>query len=415
MSALAVLLLKRGVIVSGSDLTMNPQLEALGKLGAKIHVGHKQRNVPANCDMVVINGAIADDNPELVFAHKKGVRVVERPELLAHIARGYESVIAVGGTHGKSTTTAMIGKIFTDAGLDPTVHNGAVGIDYENPLSNLTIGSTKFFITEACEFKRSFLALKPTVAVITNIGYDHIDCYASFDELKQSFKQFSDNAKVTITPHACQVENITQHQDGRFSFDIYADPDTCYLAPITCHLSVPGYHNVLNALAAIGVARHFRIPTCSVVSSLSTFKGISRRFETLGHIGKCQIISDYAHHPNEIRTTIETASSLFQNFLLVFQPHTYTRTKALFPEFISTLSHTNLILFETYSAREVHIPGGHSRDLASSLGTKHYKRVDSLVRALEKLAPRYDAIIVTGAGDLDPKLRNKLFRKSFCE
>lgn len=345
MSGLAELLRHKEYTVTGSDISMG---------------GHS--TLPENVEIVVKNGAISDDNPELVQAKKLGLPIVDRSELLAQISQEYANIIAVAGTSGKSTTTAMIGEIFKAAGLNPTVHNGAVLMSEE---SGLHIGGDEYFITEACEFKKSFLTLYSTLAVITNIRPDHMNCYHDFDDLKATFKQFSQQSKSVIFG-----ENF-------------------------------GNHILENIDLATRAAQHFEIDDVIIENALANFKGLKRRFEVLGKLGETIIVSDYAHHPDEIRTTIASANERWNNYLIVFQPHTYTRTRDLFLEFEDVLWNKDVILFKTYSAREDEIIGARAEDLADALNQPCFMSELRLVEFIKKTASRYEAVIFTGAGDID--------------
>ena len=355
MNALARLTELDGATVSGSDLTVGN--------------GHDADNIHAGLDSVVINGAITDDNPELLRARQLNIQIIERAELLAQIEHRYANRIAVAGSHGKSTTTAMIGAVLTAGGLNPTVHNGA--------MPNLRVGGKEFFVTEACEFKRSFLHLSPTVAVITNIDFDHVDCYKDIDDVRQTFKQFTDKA-----PTVFYTDNV---------------PD------IDLELTVPGAHNIGNARLAAAVGLHFGVPLNIIKKALEEFKGIERRFEKIGEIGMCDLITDYAHHPSEIITTIKTAQDLYgkSRFLIVFQPHTYTRTLALFDDFVQVLQTVPCALYRTFASREKPVKGGSALDLSRALRRRYFAGKDALRRYLVRMAGKYDAIILTGAGDVN--------------
>ena len=368
MSALAVMLHTRGHTVSGSDLVANEQTRKLQSLGIKIHIGHARAN-SAGADFVVINGAVDEGNPEL---KNKTAKIVRREELLAEIESTYKTRIAVAGTHGKSTTTAMIYAILANANLDPTVHNGAV-IQPIN--SNYVIGKGDIFLTEACEFKRSFLSLRPTIAVITNVDFDHADCYKDLADVQKTFDKFAAIAQTVIKTEEClPVKDLK--------------------------LRVPGAHNLENARAAAQVGRVLGISEPIIKKALENFMGIDRRFQKIASVDNCDIISDYAHHPAEIATTIQTARSLYKKFLVIFQPHTYTRTIALFQRFMQVLSTCDCVLYKTYAAREKPITGGRAEDLAAAAGVQCIETHTALNAFIKKHSDRYDAIILTGAGDM---------------
>ena len=422
MSALAAILLSRGHRVSGSDLTGNPQMDELKKLGARVHIGHDKKNLARGVQRVIINGAIADDNPELVEAQRRGLEIVRREDLLAEIARGYKNVIAIAGTHGKSTTTAMVAAIFRYAALNPTVHNGATGLD--GGMGQLHQGGDNFFITEACEFKKGFLALTPTVTVITNIDADHMDCYRDMDDVRDTYQQLAGKSRHVVINRDCpnsktimhtsksafgctRCHRVTRLPNGHHRF---------FSEGLAITLPIIGIHNVYNALAAIAVARHFRISTYTCKKALESFGGIARRFEHVGKIGEVNVISDYAHHPTELRTTIDSTNGLYRRILYVFQPHTYSRTKAHFAEFVDVLGSVrgakmscggadefvrDVVLLKTYSAREKPIRDGSAKDLAEYMGLRYFETHASLRRFVIGVADNYDAVVFMGAGDVD--------------
>ena len=401
MSALAAILHARGHKISGSDLTQSDQTRMLEGLGVKVFIGHRRAN-SKHADIVVINGAIREDNPELA----NNIPVVTREDLLAEIESTFRVRIAVAGSHGKSTTTAMIAQILVEAGLDPTVHNGAV-MHIKHPASqawhpslasaqaplmlegNYLLGKGDIFLTEACEFKRSFLTLSPTIAVITNIDFDHVDCFKDFAAVKQSFDEFAKKAGTVVRTEECP--------------------------PVDFALQVPGAHNLENARAAAQVGRVLGIKEDVIRKALENFKGTDRRFQRVGVIQTCDIISDYAHHPAELAATIQTARSLYNRFLVIFQPHTYTRTVALFNDFVKVLSACDCVMYRTYAARELPIVGGRAKDLAAAIknsplerrgGTRQRDGVvyiatpTALNNFIKRVSHKYDAIVLAGAGDM---------------
>ena len=361
MSALARLVELDGAIVTGSDANLNN--------------GHDAKNIHSGLDLVIINGAIADDNAEVLRAQQLGIPIIGREKLLAEIEKRYVNRIAVAGSHGKSTTTAMIGAVLSAGDLNPTVHNGAV--------PNLRVGGREFFVTEACEFKRSFLHLSPTVAVVTNIDFDHVDCYRDLDDIKAAFKEFTDKAPTVFC--GCTIPEVPK---------------------VDLKLSIPGEHNLLNAALAIRVGQHFGIPMETITRALEEFKGVARRFEKIGEIDACDLITDYAHHPAEVITTIKTAQELYGKgkFLIVFQPHTYTRTLVLFDDFVRVLQGAPCILYKTFASREKPLKGGTALDLARALKVKYFANKEALRRAVHRMATKYDAVILTGAGDINKVL-----------
>jgi UDP-N-acetylmuramate--alanine ligase len=425
MSALALILQGNNCIVSGSDLVANPQVDMLRTQGIEVHIGHARGNIPRSCDLVVYTSAIAPNNPELEEAYKRSIEAVTREELLGHIESTYKTRIAVAGTHGKSTTVAMLADIFCASGLDPTVHNGALMKSAcGGGKQNLRRGDSEIFITEACEFKRSFLKLSPTIAVVTNIDCDHMDCYRDLLDVQETFRAFAAKSDTVIVNADCENSQgvhgkgktitfgvkcdamvraieISEHEAGKFSFQLCAFGKT---TPV--RLSVAGFHNIYNALASAAAAFAFSISPDVIAEALSSFVGIARRFEEIPGgfptCPNCKLIIDYAHHPAELRATIETARAQYDKFLLVFQPHTYTRTLYLFDDFVSVLSTADCLLYKTYAAREKPIAGGRAFDLHRRIsGSRYFATANTLRNYLAHVAKNYDAIILTGAGDIN--------------
>jgi len=418
MSALAKLLWQQGKEVAGSDVVESVNTKSLITMGITVYIGHCSKNIEKeNPDCLVINGAIVDDNPEVLYAKKNKIKIIYREVLLAKIARRYTHLIAVAGCHGKSSTTAMIGKIFMQAGLYPTIHNGVQ--------DNLYIGTREWLITEACEFRKSFLKLKPNIAVVTNVDSDHLDCYHDLNEIKTCFAQYSLQSEILIkyaadvnSLHLCgkkktitfginigdvHAKKIHRLSNGGYSFELVVNPQVfgvIYQTP-TFEINVPGLHNVLNALAAIASALVCKIDITSIRNGLLKYNGIARRFQHFGKISNTPIILDYAHHPREILTTIQTAKNLYSKYLLIFQPHTYTRTISLWDDFIKVLNKVpNLVLYKTYAARGKSILGGRALDLSRALKTKYIATPKKLAEYMSKNASLYDAIILCGAGDV---------------
>lgn len=418
MSALAKLLWQQGKKVAGSDAVASDNTKELSALGIPVYIGHAAANLQHEpVHRLVINGAIADDNPELLAAKENGIKIIYRETLLAQIARRYQQVIAIAGCHGKSSTTAMIGAIFKQAGRQPTVHNGVQ--------NNLYIGGKQWFITEACEFRKSFLKLKPRIAVVTNVDADHLDCYQDLDEIKQCFAKFAAQSNILIknatdlnSAHLrgkqrtvtfgidvgdVHAKNLRPLANGGHLFNIAVNPKvfgTVYQIPrFVVH--VPGLHNVANALAAITCALVCQIDLASTCQAIAEYKGIARRFQQFAKIGNTPVILDYAHHPREIATTVQTAKNLYGKFLLVFQPHTYTRTISLWDDFLKVLGQVpNLVMYKTFAARGKTIVGGRALDLSRRLKVKYIANPKTLAQYLHQQAPNYDAIILCGAGDV---------------
>ena len=366
MSALAVFLKNSGYIVSGSDLTESEFTNSLKSLGVKIYIGHKAENIE-EADLVVYNSAIKLTNPELQYAIKKYIPIIERNKLLHEIAKNFKNVIAVSGCHGKTSTTALISEIFYKCKKNPTMHLGGVSKFFN---SNYLLGGNKFFITEACEYKRNFLSLKPDAEIILNVCLDHTDYYLNLDDIKSAYFQFAKNIKkrgvvilnsddensnfnikhlsVGILKDAdYTAKNITDN-GGKFGFDLYKNEKLIG----NINLNVFGYHNIYNALFSFAVCDYFKLNSKKIIKAICEFCGVKRRFESIAKINDALLISDYAHHPDEINAAIKSAKKISKDIVCVFQPHTYSRTKKFMHNFAECFSECDLILCDIYAARE---------------------------------------------------------------
>lgn len=417
MSALAKLTISTGGVVAGSDAVQNQQTESL-KSVCKVFIGHDLNNIKLfRPDLVVYSGAIKSDNSELVYAQQSGIKIMERSEYLALICKQYENVIAIAGTHGKTTTTAMIAQIFRCANLNPTIHVGGVCLNFD---SNVVVGDNKYFITEACEYKKSFEYIQSSLGVVTNIECDHMDCYQDFDDLKHSFAKFLDNSKMCMVENDNSVlnqittkiiytfgennanyvaKNLKITQFG-LCFDVYENDKIL----ANFRLNVMGEYNVKNALVAIGVARVYGIDITSIYDGLNSFLGVQRRNENLGRIGKTVVYADYCHHPTEIKNSIANFLYHFNRVLCIFQPHTYSRTVALMREFSKCFKGVKkLIIFKTYPAREKFNFLGSETNLFKHINLKNKELIvdrTQLIDRLNKISENYDCVIVLGAGDV---------------
>lgn len=421
MSGLAKLLFSNGTKVSGSDIGHSPEISSLQKLGIKIYTCHSDNNITKDIDIVVFTGAVKPDNQELLQAKKLNIKVVERSEFLAYIASLYKNVIAISGTHGKTTTTAMIGCIFQLADKQPTIHLGGESIDLKN---NTIIGDCKYFIVEACEYRNSFRFLHSDTAIITNIECDHLDYYKNLHDIEDSFCNFASKSNYLIKADEVNVTHSNIMSIGSdwvvaniaFS-DFGYDYNVIFKNQLFGHfrLNMLGVHNVINSLFAIAVSYHYGIDKKIIYGALKNFKGVARRYEKIGEIKgdkNIPVIIDYAHHPTEIKKSYNGIKEVYKNILVVFQPHTYSRTIKLFDEFISILSDIdNLILFKTYPAREEEVVGGRAIDLYVALDNKKVSYSDNQIDVINAIknkvkTKKYDAVLVLGAGDLAENLRN---------
>lgn len=432
MSGIAEVLLEQGYKISGSDINDSPVLQRLAKKGANTMIGHDAKNI-AGTDVVVVSSAVADSNPEVRAARRQKIPVVPRAEMLAELMR-FRQGIAIAGTHGKTTTTSLVSAVLSKAGLDPTFVIGGI---VASEASNARLGKGEILIAEADESDASFLQLTPTISAITNIDADHMETYGnSFEKLKQTFVQFihklpfyglavlcfddpvirdiADQFNRRIVSYGLRegvdVQAINVQQQGfNTHFEVIRFGES--IGQFT--LSMPGTHNVLNALAAISIAAQLGVQDDAVRQALKEFSGVGRRFERLGDIklpkgGKVEIIDDYAHHPRELSATL-TASKLVwpdQRIVCLFQPHRYSRTQALLDDFAQVLSEqANLLLLEVYPAGETPIEAADSRALAEAIRARGGQAVliqdfDQANTVLAHQLQDKDVLLCLGAGDI---------------
>ncbi|PKK95922.1 MAG: UDP-N-acetylmuramate--L-alanine ligase [Tenericutes bacterium HGW-Tenericutes-4] len=428
LSALAKLMASQGKIVTGSDTKKSKMTDSLKKFGILVSIGHKANNIK-NPDVVVFTSAIKPDNIELKTAKHKHILTLERADFLSFIASEYENIIAVSGSHGKTTTCGMIASIFICAKLNPTVH---IGGESETTNGNMYIGDKKFFITEACEYKDSFLKLKQTVGVILNIEYDHSDYFKSVLQIIDSFDKFSKNSsEMTIIEEKHKhllsdqeniitfgfnnanftAKNIMLNNNFHITFDCYINNE--FLEQF--ELSSPINHNVYNALASIAVAKYYNVPVNDIKQGLLLFKGIKRRFEFVREFKKNIIIHDYAHHPTELLSTIKACQSIYNKPLIaVFQPHTYSRTKSFMKDFLGSFSSCDQVfIVKTYKAREKKIKGGSAKDLYNNLkfikkNCVYFSSFVAVKNYIKRHHIKNNIILVLGAGDIEELAYNHL-------
>lgn len=404
MNSLAKYLFSRGARVTGSDARMSDASLQLNQLGIKTQLGHKPDYIKT-ADLVVATGAIADDNPEIVYAKAHGIEVVSRAEMLGEICKDFDKVIAVAGCHGKSTTSAMIYSILRASGASVSCHIGAQTQD-----ARMQYGD-EYLVVEACEFKRSFLHIKPYLAVITNVEKDHLDCYKDLTDIQNTFRQFADSAQYVIVGQNPTTEFLGVKKQDYVVQKVYFDStaqltefsivtDRC--VPIT--ISTLGGYNVDNATLSARVAWFLGFSDCAIVNGLRDFKPVARRSQLIGKFNDADVVIDYAHHPTEIRQFYEAMKFVYHEMLFIFQPHTYTRTKALLGDFVETLKTiVNLVIYKEYSARETSSMGVSSKQLVDILKqngvkAKYAGNKSSLQRLMKKTD--YDAILFVGAGDI---------------
>ena len=429
LSAVAEILADNGHIVSGTDMKPSDVTAHLESIGMKIYYKHEAENVDG-IDAVVYSNAVSDDNPEVVRAKELGIPLFSRAEVLGMLMERYDHSVAICGTHGKTTVTSMTSLILRNADYKPTI---LVGGNLPEIHGNVEIGENDYFVTEACEYMDSFLNLKPTIGVILNIDSDHLDYFKDMDHIVSSFRRFveqipeggsvvayGDNpfVKDILKDHDNKItygysegndfyaENIVFNENGFPSFDVVRKGNPV----IHLELAVPGEHNVLNAMAAYVTAAFLGVDNDIIANTLKEFGGTNRRFDVTGITNAgVKIIDDYAHHPTEIKATLSAAKNVKHNKLwLIFQPHTYTRTKALFDDFVDAFGDADaLILTDIYAAREQDIYNISSYKLYQAIKAKYPERevyyvkdFEDIVRYIQKFAAKDDIAMTMGAGDV---------------
>ena len=428
MSGLAEILLTEGFTVSGSDMHRSPLTETLEQKGITVSYRQTPANLTDDIDLIVHTAAIGAGNPELSAAVEKGIPCLTRAQLLGQMMRNYKMPVAVSGTHGKTTTTSMIAEILLKADTDPTLSIGGI---LRSIGGNIRIGKSDYFVTEACEYTNSFLEFFPKIGIILNIEEDHLDFFHGIDEIRDSFHRFAallpedgtlivngtiDGLETVIKKLPCRIITFGDDPSFDYSFDHLTFDDAACPA-FTLHtrggqtrtvtLSVPGEHNVYNALAALALSDLLGLPTDTVLDALRDFHGTDRRFEYKGQIGGVTVIDDYAHHPTEITATLQAAQNYPHNTLwCVFQPHTYSRTKAFLPEFAQALALADrVVLADIYAAREKDTLGVSSRMLQDEirrLGKEcaYFPSFDEIENFLLENCSGGDLLITMGAGDV---------------
>lgn len=416
MRPLGLVLKGMGMLVTGSDMNSSVSTDELIAKGIRVDIGHSAQNIEG-ADCVIRTAAAHNDNPEIMAARNKGIPLFERAQAWGVIMQAYKNAVCVAGTHGKTTATSMLTHILMAAQWDPTVMIGG-----HLPLLNAghRVGGGNTILLESCEYCDSFLNFFPTLAVILNIEADHLDYFKDLADIEKSFRQFAQLATKGVVangddPHVLETlagmdyisfglgeknrvrgENISR--DWRH-FDVVCD-NTLY-----CHLDlkVIGRHNTMNALAAAAAAYILGIPGDAVQAGLSTFGGALRRMQYKGNFHGADVYDDYAHHPDELAATIEAVKTLdYKRVIIAFQPHTYTRTHALFAEFIHELSKVDhVVLAEIYAARERNTTGISSQDLCKEIpGSVYCETLPKVTEYLRSIAREGDIILTVGAGDI---------------
>jgi UDP-N-acetylmuramate--alanine ligase len=441
MSALARFMLAREYMVSGSDQVDNEQTRALVDLGARIAIGHDANNV-GDAELVVVTSAAREDNPETAAARSRGVPVVKRAAVLGAIADAGRG-IAVAGTHGKTTTSALIGWILTEAGLSPTVLVGGIVNTWR---SNAVVGAGDLVVIEADEYDASFLELHPDIAVITNVEADHLDFFETEHRMLSAFREFALGVSSTliicaddpILPELTldaaakiisygiqkgdwRARNIVESSDG-VSFQIRHDLDSSLnMGRNHWRILLAGEHNIRNALAAIIVCHELGVPHGALAEAVGTFPGVARRAEVRGEAKDILVVDDYAHHPTEIRVNLAAFRQRYRRPMrVVFQPHTYSRTKHLFDDFVSAFDDADVVyLLDIYPARELDDLGISGHMLAEGVAGRHpdvhyTETADATVDRLVAESQAGDLVVTMGAGDvyhIGPRLLDRLSRQ----
>lgn len=433
MSGVAEIMHNQGYVIQGSDIKDNTNILRLKEAGIKIAIGHDEANIH-NVDYLVISSAINLDNVEVQYAISQSIPIIKRAEMLAELMRFKETSIAVSGSHGKTTTTALIASLLEAAGKNPTVINGGI---INNRSTNAYIGNSQYIVAEADESDGSFIKLPASIAVITNIDPEHMDHYNSFDNLMDTFKNFITNLPFDGFAVMCMdnenarkiANNIIERKiitygieedDANIkAFNIRKDNFSSIFdveirlprkAPFFIHdieISIPGKHNILNALSSIAIGANLEFPIKVIKNAFKDFQGVKRRFTRISEYNGAQIIDDYAHHPNEILATLEAAKNIATKsqgkIYAIYQPHRYTRLQNLFEEFTDCFKEADeLYIMDVFEAGEQAIPGSESSDLINAikyLQAKPLNNIDEMLEVAKKLSPN-DILLFMGAGTI---------------
>lgn len=418
MRPLGLVLRGRGLEITGSDMNSSVSTDELIAGGIKVYIGHNAENIEG-ADCIIRTAAAHNDNPEIAAARAKGIPVFERAQAWGVIMQEYKNAVCVSGTHGKTTTTSMLTHIFMEAGKDPTVMIGGY-----LPLLNAghRVGKGDTIIAESCEYCNSFLNFFPTVAVINNIEADHLDFFKDLEDVKASFRRFAQlvppDGRIIVNGDDANTMDAVKGLDSltfglQSSNDVYGTAfsddwrefDVVCGGTAYCHirLSVFGKYNALNAIAACAVAWYIGIDGKTAAKALGQFRGAGRRLEYKGTCGGADVYDDYAHHPGELKALIGAVKSMgYDRIIMAFQPHTYTRTKALFADFVRELRTVDhVVLAEIYAARERNTVGISSKDLCAEIpGSVCFDTLPEVADYLRSVARTGDIIITVGAGDI---------------
>ena len=416
MRPLGLVLQGMGLQVSGSDMNSSVSTDELIAKGIRVEIGHRAENI-TGADCVIRTAAVHNDNPEIAGARAAGIPVFERAQAWGVIMKAYKNAVCVAGTHGKTTTTSMVAHILMEAQLDPTIMIGGY-----LPLlrAGHRVGNGDTILLESCEYCDSFLNFFPTLAVILNIEADHLDYFKDLQDVEKSFRQFAQLSTGGILANGDDPNTVDTLQGMDYVSFGFGKENRVHAADVSddwrrfdvvcdgekyCHFELPvhGHHNALNALAAAGTAWMMGIPGEYASRGLASFHGAGRRMEYKGTYNGADVYDDYAHHPGELAATIDAVQTMgYKRIIFAFQPHTYTRTKALFDDFVQQLKRPDIVvLAEIYAARERNTIGISSRHLLDAVGEGHYcATLPEVTECLRKLAQPGDLILTVGAGDI---------------
>ena len=430
LSAIAEIFLSRGCVVSGSDMKESEITDKLIKQGAVIYLGHRAKNI-GDAELIVYSSAVSQDNPEIVAAMENGIPTASRAEALGALMRDYENSIAIAGTHGKTTTTSMVSLILENFGKDPTI---LVGGNLQEISGNVKIGNSGYFITEACEYMDSFLNLNPKIEIILNIDSDHLDYFKDIEHIASSFEKFANLVPENGTIIAYDANPFVSSIIGELKCNVvtfgFSEQCDYYASDIefnssgmpffklghgeevlcTIQLAIPGEHNIANSLAAFACCYGLGVPIESIVSTLEGYTGTQRRFDVIGITQNgIRIVDDYAHHPTEIKATLKAAQNVpHKDLWCLFQPHTYTRTLALFDEFAESFEAADkIVMAEIYAAREKNIYKISSKELVNEIkrvnpekDVYYFGNFEEIANFVINNAQSGDLVITMGAGDI---------------
>lgn len=410
MSSLAIMMKKRGCFVRGSDLVRSRTTNMLEEEGIVVDYALNKEGIKSS-DVVVVSSAIKPNDKILSFAKECKKKILSRGQLLGKISEEYENIVAVAGSHGKTTTTAMIYEILKFAGFEPTLHLGGFRLEDGK---NFEIGERQIFVTEACEYYDNFLNLHPTISVVTNIEKEHLDYFHTFERQKQSFEKFKQQSKMVVEKNdRFKAKNIRHDKNGNLRFGLYEDNKKI----LDLHMNICEDINTQNCIYAYRVAKAFNVSDKIIKLSLEHFQGVNTRFEKMNCPFFESVICDYAHHPTEILKAISTAQKIFKKkrLVTVFQPHTYSRTKHLLSEFLKVFEKVDCpLFFKTYSARESPEDGISASQFVDILknhnkNAKYFDNFDDMKQFLLKLDSKETILLFLGAGDLPTILHKNNF------